>query len=116
MKQKYNPTQSLNQFILGIYAYWRDKGVSVLSSKRRMFSSTYEALDKIDTDDDMRINYEENVKYMDHLVKRLGSKVSKKYEGRIDDISEEDYALMKELQSIKENLSPIIERIKKQVS
>lgn len=47
MKRTYDPTQGLQQFILGVYAYWQDKGVSKRSSQKRMIQSTYDALRSI---------------------------------------------------------------------
>lgn len=108
---KYNPTKNLTQFILGIYAYWRDKGMSIKSSKKRMYASTYQAIDHIGEEEDIQINYEEATKYMHHLVKRYGSIITKQDKA---DITEEQLETLKELKVIKDTLEPIVSKMKGQ--
>ncbi len=108
-KRKYNPTSGLSQFIVGIYAYWRDKGMSISSSKKRMYASTYEAIDNIGDEEDININYQEAVKYMQHLTGRYGSIIAKKDNA---DITDEELEILKELKQLKDTLDPIVQRIK----
>lgn len=108
-KKKYNPTTGLSQFIVGIYAYWRDKGMTIHASKKRMYASTYEAIDNIGEEEDININYQEAVKYVQHLTNRYGALISKKDN---NDITDEELEILKELKQLKDVLEPIVQRIK----
>ena len=110
-KNKYNPTSGLSQFIVGIYAYWRDKGMSIHASKKRMYASTYEAIDNIGSEEDIGLNYEESTKYMQHLINRYGAQISKKDNA---DITDEELEILKELKQLKDVLGPIVQRMKEQ--
>lgn len=107
-KRKYDPTLDLSQFIIGIYAYWRDKGVSIPSSKKRMYASTYEALNKLVDEGNTEMHYEEATKSLLQLVNSYGREISEEAK-KLKEPTEQQLEQLKELKKLKDVLVPIVE-------
>lgn len=115
MKKENNPTQDLSQFMLAVFSYWRDKGFSVESSKRKMFSSIYSALDDVKSVNDIPMLYHESSLFYHHLIANYGKLIAGKYQDD-KDVSEQDFEVLSELHSMKKNLESVIARIEGGIS
>lgn len=99
MKRSYDPTHSFEQFLLGVYAFWRDKAVSHSSSQKRMIDSTYTALTNVlSQDSDADQTTIEHAKQFYKIIRTRGAALTKEAS-----LSEEPtQAQVKQLTALKE--------------
>lgn len=113
MKRQYDPTQGIQQFILGVYAYWMDKGMTKKASQKRMIKSTYEALRSIlSQQQDSDALFVEHARQFQLILSTRGRYITKEAEA-LSEPTKEQITQLTQLRELDSSLTSFIEKYNK---